>query len=152
MSKRRGMGVGVWWLALAGQALAGDGDPGSLAPEIQAPKVPDKASPVFSEDEQKRIQELRRWLLRRQQERKLQEPGKLDALKQAKAPLDLTIPDMSHAGNEFTAAREPKGNPVLHIGRGPDGRIHHRYIFNESGPDPLQSAAPEYSPALRRSR
>lgn len=147
MSKRRGMGVGVWWLALAGQALAGDGDPGSLAPEIQAPKVPDKASPVFSEDEQKRIQELRRWLLRRQQERKLQEPGPLDALKQARVA-GPGFPDLAAAD----PAPRPKGNPVLHIGRGPDGRIHHRYIFNESGPDQLQSAVPEYSPALRRSR
>ncbi|SMF93618.1 hypothetical protein SAMN02949497_0905 [Methylomagnum ishizawai] len=130
----------MWWLALAGRALAGDSDPGDLAPEIQAPKAPDQASPVFSEDEQKRLQELRRWLLLRQQERKLQEPGKLDALKQARAA-DLADP-----------APRPKSNPVLHIGRGPDGRIHHRYIFNESGPDQLQSAVPEYSPALRRSR
>lgn len=142
-----GIGMGLWALA----ARAGEGRMGSESPGTPEAAPPSKTSPVFSEDEQRRIRELRQWLLRRQQERKLGEPGGVDALKEAKAPLDLSIPDMSRAGGEFGVA-PPKGKPVLHIGRGPDGRVHHRYIFSEEGPDQLQSAAPEYTPSNRRSR
>ncbi|MDD5037687.1 MAG: hypothetical protein PHE55_23400 [Methylococcaceae bacterium] len=43
-------------------------------------------------------------------------------------------------------ASEPRA--ILHIGRGADGRIHHRYVFNDEGPDQLQVySGSGYAPA-----
>lgn len=90
---------------------------------------------------------MREWLSRRNVERKqLGLPG-ADLPKTHSAavhprlrPKHGTPPDKQpqDVAPENTAAQAPTGTPVLHLGRGPDGRIHVRYIVKEEGPDQMQ--------------
>ncbi len=143
------------WLALSGLAWATEPlrpaeQPSPAAPEQQA----EKPKPGFTHDEQRRLQGLKLWLQQRKLQRKLHEPGNLDGLKSAKAdkprpPLVLSL------GDDFRysdPAALSQGSPVLHIGRSRDGRIHHRYVFNENGPDQATPSPPPgfYSLPVRR--
>ncbi len=153
MNNWRAIGVSGWLAlqAICGQAGTLQASPAGVAPEIREPAASEKTGPAFTEDEQRRIRELRQWLMRRQLERKLKEPGGVEGLKETKA-LDLTIPDMANRDSLFRygAAGQSGGNPILHIGRGPDGRIHHRLVFSDSSPEQPRSRAYEYDPPTRR--
>lgn len=95
--------------------------------------------------------EMREWMNRRNLERKqLGLPGAdmpkshtaavHPRIRSAKQPPPEEAPD--------TTAAQEHGTPVLHLGRGPDGRIHVRYILKEEGPDQLQVDSPDgYTPA-----
>jgi hypothetical protein len=134
-----GLGSLVVLQALSGQTFARESRLTVNAPAAEEPAMPDKSGPAFTEDEQRRLRELRQWLLRRHMERKRNEPGGIEALKEAAAS-DLRAPA------NRPARRFPDGQhretPMLHIGRGPDGRIHHRYVFSASGPDESRPASP----------
>ncbi len=142
------------WLAFSGLARATEPMRPADQPGPATPEQAEKPKPGFTIDEQRRLQDLKLWLHQRKLQRKLHEPGNLDGLKSAKAdkprpPLVLSL------GDDFRysdPAALSQGSPVLHIGRGRDGRIHHRYVFNDSGPDQAQSPPPGfYSLPVRRS-
>jgi hypothetical protein len=85
---------------------------------------------------------MRDWLSQRNQERKkLGLPG-------------AGFADKSHAARPRPPApvgvggfAQSRSAPSAEIGRGPDGRIHHRLLLNEEGPDQLQVYTPSgYAP------
>jgi hypothetical protein len=135
-----GLGGLVVLQALSGQTFAREQ---TLTVDTDAPAEesaePDETGPAFTEDEQKRIQALRQWLLQRQLDRQRNEPAGIEALKEAAAsdPRGLA----HHLARGFSGGQRQE-NSVPRIGRGPDGRVHHRYVFNASGPDELQPASP----------
>jgi hypothetical protein len=105
------------WLAVAGQGFAQPGPPaaGNLG-------------------------EMREWLNQRNQERKkLGLPGS-DMLKKHHAAVQLRPHPALRPPAVGTAYFPPP--PPPEIGRGPDGRIHHRLLINEEGPDQLQVYTP----------
>jgi hypothetical protein len=156
-------GVNKWRAIVAGvliigQAWAGRAEPSKPSAEGEAPAMggqaeSGKAGPGFTGEERRRIQELRQWLAQRHQQRKPGTGGAARGLppvspvREARA-LDLTAPDLSSQNAPFRSGAT-RGSPVLHIGRGPDGRIHHRYVFSDSGPDRVQSLAPGAAPSRR---
>jgi hypothetical protein len=135
-----GLGSLVVLQALSGQTLARESRLMADAPAAEEPAAPDNIGPAFTEDEQRRLRELRQWLLQRHLERKRNEPGGIEALKEA-ATSDLLRPSASRSLRGLSDAPS-RGAPTLRIGRGPDGRIHHRYVFNSSRPDDLRSVSP----------
>lgn len=135
-------------------------------PDIAA--VPDGvklqgAGPDFNPDERQRLLELRLWLVRRSRERLAgTAPGRADPFPETILPRgagrvgrfpETTLPQPP--GTDPRLAREfsygengqYRGVPKLHIGRGPDGRVYHRYVFSDSGPNRLDNAAPGRGPA-----
>jgi len=156
---RIGARLAIGLLAISGSGFAIAADTGDVAPEIEAPSAPSKAKPAFSADEQRRLLELRAWLARRRMGRKLDQPGSLNAIRESslgeRYPRQLLNgPSRSWSGvRNGEIGRFVQRNPTLHIGRGPDGRIYHRYVFGDSGPDQVQSAAPGYAASpVRRNR
>lgn len=126
LNGRRGLGWGILALALAGAAAA-EGQATAAAPGG--------------------LDDMRAWLARRNQERKA---------------LGLAVPETprhrppapGHALPQAVAPAPPRENlaglpkPPPDPGRGPDGRIHHRLLLNEDGPDQLQVyAGSGYAPA-----
>jgi len=119
-----------------------------FAAEAEAvPNRSTQASSPASPNKAGELGEMRDWLNRRNAERKqLGLPG-ADMLKSHIA----TYHPKKHAGRhakieEPAPVSEPvpeRGIPVLHLGRGPDGRIHVRYIVKEDGPDQLQVQSPD---------
>lgn len=118
------------WLVVAGPCSAGEAGPGGLA-------------------------QMREWLGQRNLERKqLGLPGADITLKKHFAsarprPHAEPKPPAVAAAPEYRAEPAPpsRGTPVLHIGRGPDGRIHHRLVIKDEGPDQLQVFTPSgYAP------
>ncbi len=110
-------------------------------------------------DDDNRISELRNWLNQRNAERDhrlepnqydndllLSEPNppKTESLKRRPLDLSYTPPD-----EETPTDRDS----VLRIGRGPDGRIYHRYVLRDTEADTMPAAMPPdavSSPILER--
>lgn len=90
--------------------------------------------------------ELRDWLSRRNQERKqLGLPGADIIPKHHSSAVHLRKPGGKPTPDEKnppSVAVTEHSEPVLHLGRGPDGRIHVRYIVKEEGPDQMQVYTP----------
>ncbi|MFM8330386.1 MAG: hypothetical protein ACKN9T_01725 [Candidatus Methylumidiphilus sp.] len=96
------------------------------------------------------VEELRAWLNRRNQERKKlglavpETPKKRVAAlappPHPKPPQRPATPPSAIAEPAEAAAEQ--ATPVLHIGRGPDGRIHVRYLLKDEGPDQVQVYTP----------
>jgi hypothetical protein len=115
------------------------------------------AGVVFAGPPTGNIDEMRAWLGQRNIERKqLGLPGADITLKKHFGPA-RTRPLAPHSAAPKPLELAPaelqaqipahQGTPVLHIGRGPDGRIHHRLVFKEDGPDQLQVFVPSgYGP------
>jgi hypothetical protein len=94
--------------------------------------------------------EMREWLQQRNQERKaLGLPGadmpkshfpathlRWHSNKHAPIPKQAHISPPSQTNP--TDSPPATGTPVLHIGRGADGRIHVKYVLKEDGPDQVQ--------------
>ena len=113
------------WLA-ASLAWAG---PGCAGP---APAAAEKAG---------NLGEMREWLNQRSQERKkLGLPGADMAGKRHAAAVRPLAQPPPLAKAEETRPSRPE--PPPETGRGPDGRIHHRLLLNEEGPDQLQVYTP----------
>lgn len=91
---------------------------------------------------QDNLGELREWLNRRNQERKQLGTAVPEIPKHRHA--SATPPLAKTQPNEAAIPAQPSPN----IGRGPDGRIHHRLVINEQGPDQLQVySGSGYAPA-----
>jgi len=110
---------------------------------------------AFDESAQKRLTALREWLTRRNLERK---GGKVEDSGDAAAlppPLEEYKSIASREEYRRKMIREyeewqGKRLKTLHIGRGPDGRIHHRYILRDTGTEitdlsELLDSMPDYS-------
>lgn len=131
----------LWLALLLGLALPECGHAREVRQELDAPdtvETPEKPvekSLAFSPEERRRLTELRDWLRRRSQWRKqMGETGGRAG-----------VPSPSLDEYETYAAGKPgvkSGKPILHISRGPDGRIRHRLIFREGKPDELQTDEP----------
>ena len=144
MNNRQIIGLGCLLVSLAAC-------PVFVGAEGLAPGVSSKGSGQASPGKPADIGEMREWLNRRNVERKqLGIPG----ADMPKSHATASHPRIGGGQNpplekapENTAAQE-RGTPVLHLGRGPDGRIHVRYILKEEGPDQLQVGSAEgYVPA-----
>jgi len=84
------------------------------------------------------VGEMREWLNRRNLERKkLGLPG----ADMAKSPIASARPAL-HPWAKLDEAGPSRPAPSAETGRGPDGRIHHRLLINEEGPDQLQVYTP----------
>jgi hypothetical protein len=101
---------------------------------VEEPERPVEKSLAFSPEERWRLGELRNWLRQRRLWRK------------QGGDLSVTLPGLR--GHDFPAETpaQKTGKPILHISRGPDGRIHHRLIFREGRPDELQTDEPLFDP------
>lgn len=159
MNNRRIISAGglATWLALSSLAWAAEPSRPADQPNAAVPEQPpEPPKPGFTHDEQRRLQSLKLWLHQRKLQRKLNEPGNLDGLKSAKVdkvekprpPLVLSLGDDFRYIDPATLSQ---GSPVLHIGRSRDGRIHHRYVFNENGADQVSTPPGFYSLPVRRS-
>jgi hypothetical protein len=105
------------WLAVAGQGFAQPGPPaaGNLG-------------------------EMREWLNQRNQERKKMGLPGADMVKKHFIAVQPRPRPPLRPPAVGTAYFPPP--PPPEIGRGPDGRIHHRLLINEEGPDQLQVYTP----------
>ncbi|MGZ8216404.1 hypothetical protein [Methylomagnum sp.] len=127
----------------------------SVSPEIEEPEEPPQAGPAFNAEQLRRLGELRAWLARRrvQRDRSLPLTPELNRARNMTVYSDrqlLTPLGQRYAVGFQSRRNEPgsppmnQGNPVLHIGRGADGRIHHRYVFSdaeqEANPPPVYAA------------
>jgi hypothetical protein len=94
--------------------------------------------PGFSGDQLRRLRELRAWLARRKQERL--EGGRLEP--ERTLPRQWTVNSdrqvLTPLGQRYALGFEKNRHgpetreaPILRIGRGSDGRIHHRYVFRD---------------------
>lgn len=125
----------------------------SMAPEVEEPAEPVKPGPVFSAEQLRRLGELRAWLARRRLERErnpliIPEPNRARSMtvntdRQLLTPLGQRY--SLGFQNRQNEANPSQGNPVLHIGRGPDGRIHHRYVFNDAEREETEPPVIAYS-------
>ena len=119
------------WYAMAGLGFAQETGP--------VPK------PVVAAEKPGGLGEMREWLSRRNQERKkLGLPG-ADMTKTHVASIHPHLqPWAKEAGPSRKAGENGRNRPtpVPETGRGPDGRIHHRLVLNEEGPDQLQVYTP----------
>lgn len=114
-------------LALAGLAT-------TAAAIDTAPVAPDK---------QNNLSELREWLNRRNQERKQLGTAVPEIPKHRHAPATPPL-----AKTQPGEAAQAPAKPGPDIGRGPDGRIRHRLVINDEGPDQLQVYSDSgYAPA-----
>lgn len=139
--------LGAWAVGLAafsGPSSSGEARITVVSPEAgeSAEWAPESRTYGFSGQQLLRLRELRTWLAERRLQRQdgvLAEPGR--------RPLDLSVyPDrqiLTPLGQRYALGfqnrRTPhgSGNPTLFIGRGPDGRIYHRYDLGNSAGSPL---------------
>jgi hypothetical protein len=116
----------------------------AVPPEAEAAEEPAPTLPGFSGDQLQRLRTLRAWLERRKEER--QSGGAIDP--DRKPPRELTVysdrqlltPLGQRYALGFQKNRRNGELPTLRIGRGADGRIHHRYVFS---PPEQAEAEPE---------
>lgn len=116
----------------------------AVPPETGAAEEPAPTLPGFSGDQLQRLRTLRAWLERRKEER--QSGGVIDP--DRKPPRELTVysdrqlltPLGQRYALGFQKNRRNGELPTLRIGRGADGRIHHRYVFS---PPEQAEAEPE---------
>lgn len=116
----------------------------AVPPETEAAEEPAPTLPGFSGDQLQRLRALRTWLERRKEER--QSGGVIDP--DRKPPRELTVysdrqlltPLGQRYALGFQKNRRNGELPILHIGRGADGRIRHRYILS---PPEQAEAEPE---------
>lgn len=127
----------------AGAASAGAIPVESIAPDVEEPAEPVRPGPAFSAEQLHRLGELRAWLARRRLERErnpliVPTPTRARSMTVYTDRQLLTPLGQRYAvgfQNRRDEAAPSQGNPVLHIGRGPDGRIHHSYIFTDAERD-----------------
>lgn len=137
MNKQQIIGLGGLLLSLTAACL---GVAGETAPAGPASGQALAKKPVD-------VGEMREWLSQRNLERKhLGLPGSnlpkthsaavhpRSRAAQLPPPAEAVPDDVAGTGH---------GTPVLHLGRGPDGRIHVRYLLKEDGPDQLQVESAE---------
>lgn len=119
------------------------------------------AIPGFSGDQRQRLQQLRAWLERRKTER--QSGGVIDP-DRVKPQRELTVYSdrelLTPLGKRYALGFEKnrRNEPydgrsrTLHIGRGADGRIHHRYVFGspEQAEAEPEGTMPSMPPESRR--
>jgi len=128
MVVKRGRGIVLVglavWLVMAGPGFAQEAAP----------------NPGAAAEKPNNVGEMRDWLNRRAQERKkLGLPG-ADMVKTHVA----SVHPHPRPGAKVEEAEPGRlaPAPVPPTGRGPDGRIHHRLLINEDGPDQLQVYTP----------
>ncbi len=91
------------------------------------------------------LAEMREWLNQRNTERKQKGSGMPDSVSRSKQNPAVTLPHITHrqkrpltgllAGDKPRPSQESAGEQTV---SSPDGRVHHRLIMNEEGPDQLQ--------------
>jgi hypothetical protein len=129
-------------LAFSGAAPAGEARIAVAPPETEEAEEPAEAMSAFTGEELRRLGELRAWLAQRRLERgDVIESGRNLAEYPGR---QLLTPLGQRFALGFRNRRDGlnRENPVLRIGRGPDGRIRHRYVFG----DTEREGAPPESP------
>jgi hypothetical protein len=109
--------------------------------------------PGFTGEELRRLNELRAWLAQRRVER-----GQDDGVDPSGSPGgpadDADRQLLTPLGRRYAKALPSRGSgsqpPILRIGRGPDGRIHHRYVFVDPNAAALANRRSGDAPADRR--
>lgn len=106
----------------------------------------------FSMDQQARLQELKQWLNQRNSQRGKPPSVAGRARGMVRLPPPVTLDEASRPIREFTYGEngQYRGVPKLHIGRGPDGRIYHRYVFSDAETQRVEPNAPRYSLVVPR--
>ena len=133
----------VFGFACAGTGLAGETRTAAEALEMDEGEEAGEPLTGFTGEELRRLAELRAWLAERRQAR---EQG---GAAYAASPELLTPLGRRYAG--ASPSREAnRRTPILHIGRGPDGRIHHRYVFGDSDDAAPANPRPADAPDSRR--
>ncbi len=138
------IGTASLGVACSGIARAGNAEIAAEPLEIEDVEEPTELAPGFTDEELRRLSELRAWLAQRRRE---QDSG---------ADAGRFAPDVADAadrrlltplGQRYAKSFRSPGSgssrkaPTL-IGRGPDGRIHHRYVFSGSEEDKAGPASP----------
>lgn len=109
------------------------GERAAASPENETPPDDLPNLPGFSSDQMQRLRELRAWLQARKLQRLNGGVAQPEVRPRRQAVIDderqLLTPLGQRYALGFEKYRPRRETPILRIGRGPDGRIHHQYVF-----------------------
>ena len=142
------LGTAALGIAFSGITLAGKAEIAAEPLEIEeAEEEPAESAPGFTDEELRRLGELRIWLAQRKRE----QDGGADPKRFSQGMADAADQQLlTPLGQRYAKSFRSRGSgpnrkiPTLSIGRGPDGRIHHRYIFGGSEESEAGPTSPYY--------
>ena len=130
-------------LMLARMAFALDNGTNPSAAGAPRRTPPAQTGQTVVADQKNGLAEMREWLELRNKDRKqkgISADGNFNSIKQYPYPLSR-LTEHPRQESPTMGGGAHQASPVMlapQTGRGPDGRIHHRLIINEEGPDQLQ--------------